>query len=223
MSDVREASLEPRSARLAGGLLGQLAPFVFLGLGALYLHRRLGDLPARIPVHWDAAGNPNRFIPREQALMPFAAGACFCAVVLILAIALHRMAPRSELLRRSLLMLLVVEYELALLFAAVPLAALDPQPDGRMPRLLTWAVVLVLAGVLAIGFVFVRGGKSVPERNPAGYRGLFYADRNDPALFVPKKSGLGYTVNFGHPLAWPALFVLLLLPLAAALLALSAR
>lgn len=46
--------------------------------------------------------------------------------------------------------------------------------------------------------------------------GLFYADRNDPALFVQSRCGAGYTLNYGRMLAWPialafvAYFVLIL-------------
>jgi uncharacterized membrane protein len=33
--------------------------------------------------------------------------------------------------------------------------------------------------------------------------GLFYVDRNDPALFVQSRCGAGYTLNYGKMLAWP--------------------
>jgi uncharacterized membrane protein len=31
------------------------------------------------------------------------------------------------------------------------------------------------------------------------YAGFFYNNPDDPALFVPKRFGLGWTMNFGHP------------------------
>src|SRR6266851_3405956 len=42
--------------------------------------------------------------------------------------------------------------------------------------------------------------------------GVFYVNRNDPRLLVEKRSGLGTTFNFAHPIAWwltAGLFVLL--------------
>ena len=33
--------------------------------------------------------------------------------------------------------------------------------------------------------------------------GLFYLDRNDPALFVQSRCGAGYTLNYGRVAAWP--------------------
>lgn len=47
------------------------------------------------------------------------------------------------------------------------------------------------------------------------YGGLFYNNPDDPAVFVPKRFGLGWTMNFGHPQARMVLIgmlVLLLLP-----------
>ena len=35
-----------------------------------------------------------------------------------------------------------------------------------------------------------------------GWSGIFYSNPNDPALFVPKRYGIGYTLNFGNPWSW---------------------
>jgi uncharacterized membrane protein len=32
--------------------------------------------------------------------------------------------------------------------------------------------------------------------------GLFYFNRSDPSIFVEKRIGIGYTVNFARPIAW---------------------
>ncbi|XDO64260.1 DUF5808 domain-containing protein [Streptomyces sp. RLB1-33] len=32
--------------------------------------------------------------------------------------------------------------------------------------------------------------------------GLFYYNRDDPRLAVPKRYGWGWTLNFGRPMAW---------------------
>jgi uncharacterized membrane protein len=43
--------------------------------------------------------------------------------------------------------------------------------------------------------------------------GLLYNNPDDPAVFVPKRFGLGWTVNFGHPRGKLFLISILLLPL----------
>ena len=47
------------------------------------------------------------------------------------------------------------------------------------------------------------------------YGGVFYNNPNDPTVFVPKRFGLGWTMNFGHPqakLVLIGMLVLVLLP-----------
>jgi len=47
------------------------------------------------------------------------------------------------------------------------------------------------------------------------YAGFFYNNPDDPAVFVPKRFGLGWTMNFGHPqakLVLIGMLVLVLLP-----------
>lgn len=53
------------------------------------------------------------------------------------------------------------------------------------------------------------------------YAGFFYNNPDDPDPFVPKRYGLGWTVNFGHPggkFILIGLLLLLLLPLVVAIL-----
>jgi len=43
----------------------------------------------------------------------------------------------------------------------------------------------------------------IPDANPKHWRlGLFYFNRQDGRLFVPKRFGYGWTVNFANVWAW---------------------
>jgi uncharacterized membrane protein len=59
-------------------------------------------------------------------------------------------------------------------------------------------------------------GDATPDSAWIG--GLFYYNPDDPALVVEKRSGLGWTVNLGHPQARLILIGLLLVPLVLSLL-----
>lgn len=48
--------------------------------------------------------------------------------------------------------------------------------------------------------------------------GLIYVNAQDPALWVPKRRGIGYTLNFARREAWVVLGVILSLPLVVLLL-----
>jgi uncharacterized membrane protein len=95
----------------------------------------------------------------------------------------------------------------------------------------SWSALLVICGILlAIVLVLLwhpqrsRTKTSTftnRPRTPAVFRdderywygGLFYNNPDDPAMFVPKRYGLGWTVNFGHSQGRLVLFGILLLPL----------
>ena len=44
--------------------------------------------------------------------------------------------------------------------------------------------------------------------------GIFYVNRNDPSVFVEKRFGIGWAINFGNPIGYVIIFVPLLLILA---------
>lgn len=52
-------------------------------------------------------------------------------------------------------------------------------------------------------------------KNPANWRGIFYSNRNDPRLIVPKLSpSLGWTFNFGNIYSYITFLGILLLVIA---------
>ena len=58
------------------------------------------------------------------------------------------------------------------------------------------------------------GEAPVGDRTPdsAWVLGMLYVNHDDPALFVEKRFGIGYTLNFGHPLSWVLMGLLVGIP-----------
>src|SRR6266705_6254170 len=92
----------------------------------------------------------------------------------------------------------------------------------------SWPVLLLICGVL-IAIVLVlfwhpqrsrtkTSTSADRQRTDAFFRdddrywyaGFFYNNPDDPAVFVPKRYGLGWTLNFGHPQAKLVLIGLLM-------------
>lgn len=200
----------------------QAGPFLILGAAALWLHAHYDELPARIPVHWNASGQANGFVLRTPmgAGFPLILGAALCLLMALVERAMSSAEP-SPLRDATLRLFLGIEYFIALLSCGV-LAAMAS--NGRLitPVLLgSFALVLALVIFTATS---LRGLPREPVRNPEAWRaGFFYYDPADPALFVPKRYGLGYTFNFGRPSAIILAVAILLLPIAIAIVALSAR
>lgn len=55
--------------------------------------------------------------------------------------------------------------------------------------------------------------ESVPSDDAHWKWGLFYFNKDNPELFVEKKFGVGWTVNFARPGIWIFLFIVIVLPL----------
>jgi uncharacterized membrane protein len=93
-------------------------------------------------------------------------------------------------------------------FCAITL--IDWLAPGQVGPQLT-ATILLPVLLLAIIAVFVlrfsRSGARVtesgttdaPDDDSYWKAGGIYVNRNDPALMVPKRFGIGWTINFGHP------------------------
>ena len=82
-----------------------------------------------------------------------------------------------------------------------------------MPKQFTAPSVWIILGpvfLIAIFSVlmalFVRPREKTPGE---GWSGPFYSNPDDPALFVPKRSEIGYTLNFGNPMCWVVVALIL--------------
>jgi uncharacterized membrane protein len=99
-------------------------------------------------------------------------------------------------------------------------------PDVVMWPALGLLLVYAIGGSLYLMFRYGQGGARLERAagqapltdgladNSRWVLGVFYVNRDDPAFLVEKRFGLGYTVNFGNPVA-VALLVLFLAAIAA--------
>jgi uncharacterized membrane protein len=124
------------------------------------------------------------------------------------------------------------EYFVAMMFAWTALLPLTHRGSGSpavwgLLGLTLVFVVVVTVLLVRLGQGGVRAAQSASagairdDGSPVGDRtadrywkaGLLYVNADDPAIFVEKRFGLGYTVNFGRPASWIILAALLLIPL----------
>lgn len=80
-----------------------------------------------------------------------------------------------------------------------------------MPSILSLPVVVVM---FYIYFKFVRVKKpsgAVLDDDSKWILGMFYFNPQDPALFVEKRTGIGFTMNNARPLAWVIILGLILI------------
>lgn len=233
-SATREAVLVGRRTQLPGGWPVQVIPFALIAAAGFVVAARWSALPAEIPTHWGLSGEPDRWVPRSAAtvFVPLATSAALCGVFLTLALSILRSrrvratgaAASRENRFRNLGVLALFVGEMLIALSASRLAVLVLVPPEAAALTLATVITAGTAATILIALFMLRlgqGGSLGETRGadeaPAGDRtpdsvwkwGMFYVNRDDPALIVEKRFGIGYTFNFGHPMAWALLGVLL--------------
>jgi uncharacterized membrane protein len=109
----------------------------------------------------------------------------------------------------------VIEIAVSLVFVYMGIALpLSPPAAGFR---VGWLALVLIPGAVVVGMVRLRKGvralKEAGHSGLEGYNGIIYKNPSDARLWVPKISGLGYTLNFAHPWAWPILLAFLVLPI----------
>lgn len=173
-------------------------------------------LSQRVPIHFDLAGNANGWAPRSALpwlvfALPAGSWLLFWLMDLAMAGADEESAAKAANARpmRGLTTLGLAGVGLALLL--IPLYGL-------------WILWV------ALGFLFLCLGVGIWETLLASRRagawdgdehyvwGLFYVNAKDERIWIPKRIGIGWTLNFGRPAGW-LMLALLLSPILLLLLA----
>ena len=66
--------------------------------------------------------------------------------------------------------------------------------------------IFLLAVFSVVLAVMLRTRERPPDED---WNGPFYSNPDDPALFVPKRYGIGYTLNFSNRWSWVVLLLIL--------------
>lgn len=236
---IREASLIARREHMPGGWILWALPFAILAGSGVYLQLHWDAIPERFPIHFGFDGKPDGWATRTPASVywSLAMGAAICLMMTIMGwavlhsrrISMRGTAARTEQSFRSMnvTVMLVVEYLMASLFAAIPIVSIFHMNSAEFTAFINVALtVFLLAVLLIVFFRYGQGGTRLAGHEaltspPIGDRtpdecwkwGLIYYNRDDPAVMVEKRFGIGYTMNFGNVRAWLLLGALLALPL----------
>lgn len=222
---VRTSSLRPRRKGLMlGATWAALLPLV---ASAALLAARFQRLPAVFANHFNAALVPDHYVHRSVTAVFFPLWMGAAAVALLASILwaiLYRsagIADKGQYASITGRLMVLVTWLVSLETSG---AALMPLANGSPAYVSRWllACSIALAAILlvtAIALVRQRKALSAPQsatQTTHWKAGLVYFNRDDAALFVPKRMGWGYTLNMAKPAAWwmmGAVLVFALLPL----------
>jgi uncharacterized membrane protein len=241
-SGIRQASLQPRSRSLPGGALLWAGPFAILAACAVYIGLHWNAIPARFAIHWGFDNRPNGWAVRSLpgVYMPMLIGTAVCLLMLFLVWQLATNSRGSTAMRLlTVRILLALSYLMAALFgwltASLPLGR--GTPSAANLGILMGSVAVIIGATVIFGMrakaepepevdspsvpasvlgLSAPAGDYTDDRNWRG--GVFYFNPDDPVLFIEKRIGIGYDLNFGNPKAWVFVGVIALIPVAAVLI-----
>ncbi len=214
-STTVEVDLSTPAEKFPGGPLLIFLPIVFLSALALWADRHWDDLPRRIVVHWGLNG-ADRWIARTHGAVAgmLALDAAVSLLFALFAWGIFHWSRRSlvkgsrglderRFRRRTAQMLLLVSW-----FPVVQawIALLRP------PAFAVWFLVAgtIAFALLLIAVVRYRQGPDDRAPDSCWKLGATYYNPADPAIFVPQRFGIGYTLNFGNRWSWVLLAAVLL-------------
>lgn len=217
VQSFRTAALFAEPEHIPGGWLALIPPFAVLAVAGFIVATYRQQLPERFPVHWDIAGQPNRWSTRDslEVFQPLA----ICAAVLMMMVGfvlaiLHGTrqpgGPDADWSRRfraaNLRMLIALMYGICLLYAGMTVMPFF-QVNEQLPVMM-WVfvglllVITVIAAIPLIRMSSEPGSGSDATPDNCWFLGQIYYNPNDPALMVEKRFGIGYTLNFGNRMSW---------------------
>jgi uncharacterized membrane protein len=172
-------------------------------VAAVFLSLNWDRIPERFPVHWGADGQVNRWSMRtpHDVYGPLIFAALLCGWLLVMGLASWYGARRSRFRRVMLGALIGTVYLMGFLFGGI---AINPVINAPIwifiAAPLVFLVPIVLVMVRSVSEPTERAAEPTPNECWRG--GLIYYNPNDAALMVEKRTGLGYTVNFGNGWSW---------------------
>ena len=159
-------------------------------------------IPAIFPMHWGPDGHPNHWVHRSPGVIftPLLIGA---AVILLLWLILRYGTPGSG---RGRWIVPQLAWCFAFIAVATSLLPLRPHP-AALP--VAFLIAIPAMALLVVGIAVVSSlrpslnqseGDGTPDERWVG--GIFYYNPQDPALWVEKRMGIGWTLNFARPASW---------------------
>lgn len=214
----------PRPLPLTWELLGVPVLLATLALSlALY-----PSYPDQIPVHFDMNGQVNGYLPHDWravvtplALQAFL-GACCTASHWTMLRSKRGVSPEAPaasalaygMFVRAQSVVLVATAVLAeAVIALMPLTFAEViEPTVAIVAVLVVCLAACVAG-LGVSAAYGQGGARLLRRMGASaellsdddalwHAGVFYANRDDPAVVVPRRFGVGWAMNWGNPRSW---------------------
>jgi uncharacterized membrane protein len=207
-------------------------PVAIIVATVAYLAPRYADAPAIIPTHFDLSGTPNQFAPKSIGsyfivvwVQVFIEIILTGATVLIVGAKAIPGAADERFRKTWIRGLYALKVLILALMGGIGMIVAGAADGTRTPATLAIALVFgflafVLFSTMALALRTGQGGARLGAPNETATDrtsdrhwtlGVIYINRDDPALLVEQRFGVGWTLNLGNPRALLVLGTLLAL------------
>jgi uncharacterized membrane protein len=190
------------------------------------------SLPGQIPMHYNIAGEVDRYAAKSIgtfAVMPLIQllmGLLFAGINFGIGRSRNqRNYQRTQAFQGIMsIYLYVIGFLVMLLFTCIQLTMVSIISEKLMMVLPIVFLVVIFAVCIYLGVKVGQGGSRLKIRDGGPINkvdddrywlgGFLYCNKDDPSLFVEKRFGMGYTLNFGNPRSFIVIGALVVLILA---------
>jgi uncharacterized membrane protein len=220
---VRAAPARARSTQSAPWWW-EILPLAIIAATAIVLAVQYPSAPARIPIHFNYDGQPDTFVQKSigafYGLVWTQIG--LWLLLTVIGIFIGRVQTpngggRPTFVAVAIRFLYWVKTGLLVLLGGMQILL-----DSGYAHAWVWIAltILTLIAIFVGVAILVRHYSSIVQQRPVPgdatadqywIGGIIYRNPADPALFVERRLGVGYTLNLGNPMAWIVLVGLIVL------------
>lgn len=226
-----------RNEKLIYSNLWFIIPFIITGIMAILTYINYDKIPGQIPTHFDFKGNVTSWKEKSYSsvfwptLMQVFMIGMFTFVNTIIGKAKQQISAanpersiaQNRIFRKRWSAFTVIAGSgTVLLFAFVQLTMIYEVSPMVMTAVIGFYTLAVILGSVYLSVTTGQGGSRIKiakgingqeiNRDDDKYwkLGQFYFNPEDPAVFIEKRFGIGWTMNFARPKAWIYILVLVL-------------
>lgn len=200
---------------------------------SIYSILNYNDKAKYIPIHWNIYGKADGYVANTFTNFLSQIGLLIFMMTVITVLSIYTIKSRVkfdtldlndskeralELIKKTGYSFLLVAVGMTLLFVNI-FTSIANNTDTNMYIGILTSTIVIVGAISSVIFILKSDNLSAtstysPDDDESNWKfGLIYYNRNDPSFMIPKRFGIGWSINAGHPLgfAFYALILLILL------------
>lgn len=234
-----------REQQLTFSNLWYILPFIITLATMMITFQFYNQIPAKIPMQYNFSGEVTNWSAKSyrtvmiMPVMQFFLTAVFLFINIVISKSKQQISSENPeksmkqnviFRRRWSAFLIITGTALILMFSLIQLSFIFPVSQQVLMIVALLITFGTVAGAIVLSITTGQGGSrlktstdkagQVIDRDDDRYwkLGQIYFNKNDPALFLEKRFGVGWTINFANPWAVISLVIIILLAVAIPLL-----